>query len=238
MCWGIWRKTLRSSLLNQTLWTRHLPLSSIRPHLRFFKAILLAFYGDVSAIQFDRYSEIHGSIIQNSQQVAFSLVFWKVPFLLLLFKFHLARLFHLVHQSIIDLWVTKPVVLPCYHVVLEVPRWHMARQQAEAPRWKDGYQHEGTMNFIRYRTPALFSRSNLNWTICFVITFYMSALPSGSLSFRSSFHVSKHVLVLEKSTIGQTDVGYRETWAILSRFVPPNSKSQSQGGCQKLESLT
>lgn len=78
------------------------------------KAILLAFYGDVSAIQFDRYSEIHGSIIQNSQQVDFSLVFWKVPFLLLLFKFHLARLFHLVHQSIIDLWVTKPpVVLLC-----------------------------------------------------------------------------------------------------------------------------
>lgn len=28
--------------------------------------------------------------------------------------------------------------------VLEVPRWHMARQQAEAPRWKDGYQQEGT----------------------------------------------------------------------------------------------
>ena len=169
------------------------------------KAILLAFYGDVSAIQFDRYSEIHGSIIQNSQQVDFSLVFWKVPFLLLLFKFHLARLFHLVHQSIIDLWVTKP---PVVHVVLEVPRWHMARQQAEAPRWKDGYQQEGTWTYMYIHenngTELLrfSSWSNLNWTICFVITFYMSALPSGSLSSRSSFHVSKHVLVLEKSTIG------------------------------------
>ena len=68
MCWGIWRKTLRSSLLNQTLWTRHLPLSSIRPQLRFFKGIMLAFWRFL-AIQFDGYSEIHGSIIQKSEQL-------------------------------------------------------------------------------------------------------------------------------------------------------------------------
>lgn len=134
------------------------------------KAILLAFYGDVSAIQFDRYSEIHGSIIQNSQQVDFSLVFWKVPFLLLLFKFHLARLFHLVHQSIIDLWVTKPPWCSCAR--------GSAMAHGETTSWGTSVERwvstGRNMNLYVYtwkqwyRTPAVFLmiKSKLNYLLC------------------------------------------------------------------------